>query len=68
MRLEDIPDYLQWLTYVSYFRHAFQAEMLSLYGGNRPKLNCSEDFSQDAGTISKNLGSSDKSGTSGHPM
>jgi ABC-2 type transporter. len=44
MRLDDIPDYLKWLTYVSYFRHAFQAEMVSLYGGNRSKLHCSEDF------------------------
>ncbi|KAJ9578087.1 hypothetical protein L9F63_025052 [Diploptera punctata] len=44
MRLDDIPDYLKWLTYVSYFRHAFQAEMVNLYGGNREKLNCSEDF------------------------
>ncbi|PSN36495.1 ATP-binding cassette sub-family G member 4 [Blattella germanica] len=44
MRLEDIPDYLQWFTYVSYFRHSFQAEMVSIYGGNRTKLECSEDF------------------------
>ncbi|XP_069686815.1 ATP-binding cassette sub-family G member 1-like isoform X1 [Periplaneta americana] len=44
MRLQDIPSYLQWVSYVSYYRYSFEAEMVNIYGNNRSKLNCSEDF------------------------
>ncbi|KAJ8922837.1 hypothetical protein NQ315_007872 [Exocentrus adspersus] len=38
--LEDIPYYIRWLPYVSYLKYGFEASMISIYGLNRPKLEC----------------------------
>ncbi|KAJ8673198.1 hypothetical protein QAD02_004460 [Eretmocerus hayati] len=39
-----LPPYLSWLTYVSYMRYSFEGAMISIYGQNRQRLECSEDF------------------------
>ncbi|XP_067009788.2 ATP-binding cassette sub-family G member 1 isoform X1 [Anabrus simplex] len=44
IRLSDIPVYLKWLSYISYFRFAFQSSIVALYGFNRPPLVCSVPF------------------------
>jgi ABC-type multidrug transport system permease subunit len=42
LNLRDVPKWLRWLTDVSYFRYAFEGMVLSVYGYNRPDLECSE--------------------------
>ncbi|XP_069686819.1 ATP-binding cassette sub-family G member 4-like [Periplaneta americana] len=44
IRLEDVPYGLKWLTYVSYTRYIFEGGLVSLYGDNRPKLDCSKPY------------------------
>jgi hypothetical protein len=42
LNLQDVPIWLSWLNDVSYFRYSFEGMMLSVYGYNRPDLECSE--------------------------
>lgn len=44
VNFNTIPKYLRWLTYVSYVRYGYEGAMLSVYGFNRKKLQCSEAY------------------------
>ncbi|KAL5104444.1 ATP-binding cassette sub-family G member 1 [Taenia crassiceps] len=40
--LDTIPKYLQWLSYSSFTRYAFEGSMKAIYGSNRSGMNCSK--------------------------
>ncbi|XP_066142212.1 ATP-binding cassette sub-family G member 4 [Euwallacea fornicatus] len=43
-KLEDIPFYFQWLPYISYVKYSFEGTMVAIYGLNRSKLECKQDY------------------------
>nr|QAV55726.1 ATP-binding cassette sub-family G member 4-like protein [Sogatella furcifera] len=44
LSLDSIPKSLRWLGNIFYLRYAFEGSMLSIYGYDRPKLDCSEVY------------------------
>ncbi|PSN48087.1 ATP-binding cassette sub-family G member 4 [Blattella germanica] len=44
LRIQDMHIAIHWLSYVSFFRHGFEAMMECVYGYNRPRLRCSEAY------------------------
>lgn len=42
--LSAVPWYLQWLTYASFMRYAFEGCMVAVYGFNRPNLHCGQPY------------------------
>ena len=44
INLGTIPEYMRWLSYISYLRYGFEGTMISIYGSNRGKLQCSEAY------------------------
>ncbi|PNF43079.1 ATP-binding cassette sub-family G member 4 [Cryptotermes secundus] len=44
LKLQDVANWLRWLTYVSYYRYSYEGAMLCLYGYNRSALKCSEPY------------------------
>ncbi|CAD7079385.1 unnamed protein product [Hermetia illucens] len=44
IRFNELPECLQPLTYVSYFRYAFEGSIQAIFGYNRPDLECNIAF------------------------
>ncbi|CAB4018452.1 ATP-binding cassette sub-family G member 4-like [Paramuricea clavata] len=40
VNFETIPNYMQWLTYVSYARYSWEGIIVVIYGNNRAPLDC----------------------------
>lgn len=41
LKFNEIPDYMKWLSYISFFRYGFESLLLALYDYNRKPLDCS---------------------------
>jgi len=44
LTLNNIPVYMQWLSYVAYVRYGFEGTMMAIYGFEREKLVCSQAY------------------------
>ncbi|KAG7202355.1 hypothetical protein KM043_018682 [Ampulex compressa] len=44
VHLNDAHPYLHWLFHLSFLKYGFEGIMVAIYGYDRPKLRCSEDY------------------------
>lgn len=44
IRFSAMPIFVTWLTYSSFMRYAFEGAMITIYGNDRPPLNCSQSY------------------------
>ncbi|KAL0266259.1 UNVERIFIED_CONTAM: hypothetical protein PYX00_008852 [Menopon gallinae] len=42
--LKDLPAYLKWGSYISYLKYGIEGYVAAIYGGERPKLQCSKIY------------------------
>jgi hypothetical protein len=44
INLSAVPSYLNWITYVSFFRYGFEGSMLAIYDYGRPSIDCFQPY------------------------
>ncbi|XP_057334859.1 ATP-binding cassette sub-family G member 4-like isoform X1 [Microplitis mediator] len=44
VHINDAPSYLQWLFHASFLKYGFETAMASMYGFDRRKMKCSDDY------------------------
>lgn len=44
IKFTAMPNCLQWLSYISYVRYGFEGAMITIFGYNRPRLDCHDIY------------------------
>ena len=44
IKFSEIPYFMRWLTYTSFFRYGYEGALVSVYGCNRTSLECPQEF------------------------